>query len=910
MQKYNVYLCDDYRVRSSDNDVLLLASASLTHHEERFQRQMTCHTRCNVTDRSQGRWKRVAPNNAKIDNAKVKDNCDRNSRNYLSINTPPNRKNAFFRCVNPLLHISVLCIMSSAQVAAQSLADSDLNNQSLYASGYISAGARTTVGGNVQSATAVTLAANAIFAGNVEAGAAATLGADAGVVGYIEAGSTVTLGVAAVVNGFIQTGTTATVGASAIIDGSIVAGTTATFDTLVEVTGDVLGGTTVTIGAGSIFHGNVDAGTTTTIGAGVQIDGILTANSLLVPPPPLLVTNQEVLITTMQTALKDLGTGTELVSISFGVNNETLEAGIYSTIDYLTITGGKTLTLDGKGVDGTWIFNIANYLSFAIDAKVILLDVTDNSTIIWNVLGDKPGAAGYTQLGAGAETTGFILAKGFVQTGANTVIEGIANDCGGAYSATNFIEFGADSVIGQTGCTNGMAASITQAIADAPPEATIDFGDAPASYSSLAADNGASHSTENNTIFMGSSVDAEFDSYQFPLSDDVTDGNDDEDGVAFVTGLEVGNSALLELIASAPAFVDAWIDFDGNGVFGTDEQIADTQAVIQGNNTLAYDVPEWAEAGNTWARFRLSSIGGLEPTGSFSDGEVEDHQVDITELNVSISYYPSASEWATIAFEDNWPSIGDYDFNDLVMNYRISEYKLNDEVIRIKLEGQIAAVGALHHNGFAFRLPGVLRSTVDEDAIRYTINDIPQNTSPLELARNEAIAIVTNDVWDFVSAGINCNYYRTEPGCGTDIQMGFSMTLPMTNAIPSLQMPEFPYDPFLFASDGYDHSLAFGLPPGRAYEIHLPDKAPTEAFRTDFFGRRDDRSEPQNGRYFVSENGMPWAINVGVEMQYSLEYMDVIYAYPLFPSFIANEGLVDADWYIPENANTNNIFSN
>jgi LruC domain-containing protein len=810
------------------------------------------------------------------------------------------------RCMYTLLFCALPCLPA----AAQSLVDSDLNNQSLYASGYITAGARTTVGGNIQSATAVTLAANAIAAGNVQAGAAATLGANAGVVGYIEAGSTVTLGVAAIVNGFIQAGTTATIGASAVLDGSVVTGTTATFDALVEVSGDVLAGTTVTVGAGSIFHGNVDAGTTTTIGAGVQIDGILTANSLLVPPPPLLITNQEVLITSMQIALKDLGTGTELVSTTFGVNNETLEAGIYSTIDYLTITGGKTLTLDGKGVDGTWIFNIANYLSFAIDAKVILLNVTDNSTIIWNVMGDKPGAAGYTQLGAGAETTGFILAKGFVQTGANTVIEGIANDCGGAYSATNFIEFGADSVIGQTGCTNGMAASIGQTLADAPVAATLDFGDAPASYASLVDDDGARHSTENNTIFMGSGVDAEFDSYQFPLSDDVTDGNDDEDGVAFVTGLEVSNAAAFEVTASTSAFVDAWIDFDGNGVFGSDEKIADAKAVVQGNNTIFYAVPEWAEVGSTWARFRLSSIGGLEPTGSFSDGEVEDHQVDITELNVSIQYYPSASEWATIAFEDNWPSIGDYDFNDLVINYRISEYTLNGEVIRVKLEGQIAAVGALQHNGFAFHLPSILRSTIDENAIRYTINDLPQNISPLEAERNQAILIVTNDVWDSVSPAENCKYYRTEAGCDSDIQMVFSMTLPMASAIPSAQMPEFPYDPFLFATEGYDHSLAFGLPPGRAYEIHLPDKAPTEAFRSDFFGRRDDRSEPQNGRYFVSANGMPWAINVGVEMQYSLEYMDVIYAYPLFSSFIANQGVVDADWYILENANTNNIFSN
>ena len=96
-----------------------------------------------------------------------------------------------------LIFLLLFCIGSSLQVSAQSLADSDLNNQSLYASGYITAGARTTVGGNVQSATAVTLAADAIVGGNIEAGAAATLGANAGVVGYIEVGTTATLGVAA-----------------------------------------------------------------------------------------------------------------------------------------------------------------------------------------------------------------------------------------------------------------------------------------------------------------------------------------------------------------------------------------------------------------------------------------------------------------------------------------------------------------------------------------------------------------------------------------------------------------------------------------------------------------------------------------------------------------------------------------
>lgn len=439
--------------------------------------------------------------------------------------------------------------------------------------------------------------------------------------------------------------------------------------------------------------------------------------------------------------------------------------------------------------------------------------------------------------------------------------------------------------------------------------ATIDFGDAPASYGSLADDNGARHNIEGSTIFLGSAVDAEFDSFQFPLSDDDTDDSDDEDGISFVTGLEVDNTAIIQLVASSTAYVNAWVDFDGNGVFGADEIIINSQLVSQGNNTISYAIPQWAEAGTTWARFRISSTQSIGPIGGVSDGEVEDYQVDIAESNVSVHYYPSASEWATIAFEDNWPIVGDYDFNDLVVNYRISEYRRENTVIRVKLEGEIAAVGASYHNGFAFHLPGISRDAVNEEAIRYTINDTPQTTSPLEANRNQAIAIITNDVWDYVTAGENCKYHRTEPGCGSKIQMRFSMTIPMLETIPTQQMPEFPYDPFLFATEGNEHGYVFGLPPGRAYEIHLPDKAPTEAFRPDFFNRGQDKSQPDSGRYFINENGMPWAINVGAEWEYPVEYMDVIYAYPLFSDFIVNQGLTSSDWYTLENANTKNIFS-
>lgn len=49
------------------------------------------------------------------------------------------------------------------------------------------------------------------------------------------------------------------------------------------------------------------------------------------------------------------------------------------------------------------------------------------------------------------------------------------------------------------------------------------------------------------------------------LGDDNLDGNDDEDGVVFASPLNPGQPFILEVTASMPGNLDAWIDFNGNG---------------------------------------------------------------------------------------------------------------------------------------------------------------------------------------------------------------------------------------------------------------------------------------------------------------------------------------------------------
>jgi hypothetical protein len=158
--------------------------------------------------------------------------------------------------------------------------------------------------------------------------------------------------------------------------------------------------------------------------------------------------------------------------------------------------------------------------------------------------------------------------------------------------------------------------------------ASLDFGDAPAPYPTLLGDDGARHDATGPTL--GVLRDAEADGQ--PTINADGDGLDD-DGVAFGS-VRVGQlgATVTVTVANAPtgARLDAWIDFNRDGSWGGPvERLAHGLLVANGTNVLAFDVPAWASAGVTYARFRLSTVGNLGVTGEAADCEVEDYQVTL-----------------------------------------------------------------------------------------------------------------------------------------------------------------------------------------------------------------------------------------------------------------------------------------
>ncbi|MBC8330749.1 MAG: hypothetical protein H8E28_02090 [Anaerolineae bacterium] len=161
----------------------------------------------------------------------------------------------------------------------------------------------------------------------------------------------------------------------------------------------------------------------------------------------------------------------------------------------------------------------------------------------------------------------------------------------------------------------------------------LDFGDAPSPYPTTLAEDGARHDTSAGPT-LGLNRDSEADGTHSATAsgDDTTGTPDDEDGVTFGT-ISVGQigASITVNVQGGTGKLDAWIDFNGDGSwYSVGEQIADSLTVSAGDNTITFNVPAEAIDGNVYGRFRLSTAGGLAPTGAAPDGEVEDYQLAIS----------------------------------------------------------------------------------------------------------------------------------------------------------------------------------------------------------------------------------------------------------------------------------------
>jgi len=229
------------------------------------------------------------------------------------------------------------------------------------------------------------------------------------------------------------------------------------------------------------------------------------------------------------------------------------------------------------------------------------------------------------------------------------------------------------------------------------------------------------------------------------------------------------------------------------------------------------------------------------------------------------TFTPSKYGWGTVAFEDLWPSNGDYDLNDLAINYIVvAVLTAQNMLVQLDILITVGSICASFTHGFGIELESVLPSQIQSvtgTALKHQY--ITNNDNGTEAGQKNAVIIVFDDPYQMSDKETTISVKFTEP-IGTDI-LGIA-----------------PFNPFLI------------IDKTREREVHLPYASATSLGVSVF--NINGVNQDKDGNY-LNDNGLPWAIDIMHDFKVPKEKIPVNEAYSFFADWAKSNGLEFRDWY-------------
>lgn len=231
------------------------------------------------------------------------------------------------------------------------------------------------------------------------------------------------------------------------------------------------------------------------------------------------------------------------------------------------------------------------------------------------------------------------------------------------------------------------------------------------------------------------------------------------------------------------------------------------------------------------------------------------------------------------AFEDLWPNKGDYDMNDVVVDFKHEremtrtnpqeEFKTYQETFYLTTYQNYVTLTS----GLALKLNTQVRPS------SITMKKITSGSDEVEtvtFTQDNDIYYLTNDV-------------KGELGTTYILELTYSNGL-TSDKLASVQ-------PFIFRNEANNQT----------WEVHIPYEAPTAKMNFNYFGTADDASVPDDGIFFVRSADYPFAfflygVNIDAFKNTILlrknESKKINELYPDFLKWSTSKGLEGTGWYL------------
>ena len=235
-----------------------------------------------------------------------------------------------------------------------------------------------------------------------------------------------------------------------------------------------------------------------------------------------------------------------------------------------------------------------------------------------------------------------------------------------------------------------------------------------------------------------------------------------------------------------------------------------------------------------------------------------------------------SSTTGVYAFEDKWPSKGDYDLNDAVVNAK-HEKEFNDKGKIVKETFYLTT-----YQNYV-ELTSGLALTLDTKVT-------PKNVAMKKIASGSTEEEVTS----FTKNG---NVYYLTDDIKREIETTYILELTYGSALSSSQMASI--QPFIYRSEG---SLN--------WEVHIPMEAPTVKMNRNYFKKDDDCSDEIHGLYYVRDGNYPFAFylkNADIDafketiLKRENESIPIDQFFPGFLDWSTSGGTTNQDWYLRPN---------
>ena len=300
---------------------------------------------------------------------------------------------------------------------------------------------------------------------------------------------------------------------------------------------------------------------------------------------------------------------------------------------------------------------------------------------------------------------------------------------------------------------------------------------------------------------------------------------------------------------------------------------------VKGNawNATKYSSPNLNYQGEKRTIALLDAISTQMVTIGFEDGKdtVEKNTIpDLPDENAPTPDDNVQTTFGTLTYEDKWPEEGDYDMNDVMIDYESTIYKTleTNKITKIIDKFTPRHNGGIYNNGFGYQLTNITYTDVKSITIEGPERSTFIGNDNMESGQTYPTVLLFDNIKNVIG--------KT-----------YTVTIEIANADYNKLIP--PYNPFIICSTDQ----------GRGKEVHLVNYPPTDKADNNLWSTGEDASQPEHNLFYVSNDNMPFAIHLPDVKDFPVpaEKVRITTAYPGFAEWVRSSGAQNKDWYLHKN---------